>query len=314
MTNRSDSELIFFYNTENFFLPDNDTAISKGSKNSGLQNWDERKFIHKLNRIARVFQMVENQEGKLPMLIGVAEIQGEKVLQELIKLPPFFDKFKYIHYESLDERGVDVALLYDPEKIKITHSEPISYLFEINENKDEYIDTTRDILYCQAEFSGENLHLFVCHLPSKREKDVNKPKRDYIINDLKKKISEIPKDEFILIIGDFNENPDDLNLLKLTENEGENNALKNVFSPLFQHKEFSTYHIKEGLLFDQLIISDAFFKSDSALRFSKAKIFNPPEMCDTENSSIKKPYRTFAGRRYLGGYSDHFPVFISLKK
>ncbi len=315
MNHRSDSEIVLFYNTENFFPPDKPQNHKTDPTNSGLQGWDERKYIHKLNRIARVFQLVEEEEGVLPMIIGLAEIQSDKVLQDLVNLPPFFNKYKFVHYESLDERGVDVALLYNPEKIEVLHSEPISYLFEMEDGSDKYIDTTRDILYCKVKYLEEIINVFVCHFPSKRENDINKPKRDYIINDLKKKISSISKDEFILVIGDFNENPDDQSLLNLISKEiDQKNEITNVFLPLFQNKEYSTYHIKEGLLFDQILISDSFFKKDSPLKFSKAKIFNPPEMCDTENSTIKKPYRTYAGRRYLGGYSDHFPVFISLEK
>ena len=139
------------------------------------------------------------------MIIGLAEIQSDKVLQDLINLPPFFNKYKFVHYESMDERGVDVALLYDPEKIEVLHSEPISYLFEMGEGNDKYIDTTRDILYCKVKYLEEIINVFVCHFPSKREKDVNKPKRDFILKDIKKKLLKTIKvdNEAVLVLADF---------------------------------------------------------------------------------------------------------------
>lgn len=316
MNNRSDSELLLFYNTENFFPPDEAPIHKTDPTNSGLQNWDERKYIHKLNRIARVFQLVEETEGILPMIIGLAEIQGDKVLQDLVNLPPFNNTYKFIHYESLDERGVDVALLYNPEKIEILHSEPISYLFEMENGNDSYIDTTRDVLYCKVKYQNEILNLFVAHFPSKREKDVNKPKRDFILNDIKKKISSLIKDEnqAVFVLGDFNDNPTEENIIEFTQDEFKKPLLRNEFISLYENKIYSTFHINEGLLFDQILFSFHFVDHTQKLQFDYAKVFNSDALRYDQDPSNKKPFRTYAGRRYLGGYSDHFPVYIKLKK
>lgn len=315
MPNRDPSELILFYNTENFFPPDAPQNHKTDASKSGLQGWDERKYIHKLNRIARVFHLVEEAEGVLPMMIGLAEIQGDKVLDDLVNLPPFYNRYKHIHYESLDERGVDVALLYDPEKIEILHSEPISYLFDMENGGDSYIDTTRDILYCKVNYMDEIINVFVCHLPSKREKDVNKPKRDFILKDIKKKFLNIINEEHqsILLLGDFNENPTEENLIKLTLDENSQIILQNPFTELFERNIFSTYHIAEGLLFDQILFSPQFLNDNHTLQFLEAKVFNAEALRFDKESGNKKPFRTFAGRRYLGGYSDHFPVYVKFK-
>lgn len=312
---KSSQELILFYNTENFFPPDAAKVHRTDPTNSGLQNWDLRKYTHKLNRIARVFQMVENEEGVLPMIIGLAEIQGTRVLQDLIDLPPFLSRYKFIHYESLDERGVDVALLYDPEKIEILDSEPITYLFETESGNSSYIDTTRDILFCKVRYLDKIINVFVCHLPSKREKDVNKPKRDFILKDLRKKIiAAEEKEESVLLLGDFNENPIEKNIVNITLNERNVIILFNRFAELFTNQKYSTFHINDGLLFDQILYSKDFLGEDSPLKFCRAEIFNADELTNTQDKKFKKPFRTFAGRRYLGGYSDHFPVYISFSK
>ena len=312
MSNRENTELLLFYNTENFFPPDAPQNHKTDATKSGLQGWDERKYIHKLNRIARVFQLVEETEGVLPMMIGLAEIGNEKVLKDLVDLPPFYNKYKFVHYESLDERGVDVALLYDPEKIEILHSEPISYLFKMENGDDSYIDTTRDILYCKVKYLDEIMNVFVCHLPSKREKDVNKPKRDFILKDIEKKFLNIinDDDEAVLVLADFNENPTEENLTELILDDIKQPILINKYAEMFEQNIFSTYHINEGLLFDQILFSSHFLDQKQKLQFVEAKIFNAETLRFDKESGNKKPFRTFAGRRYLGGYSDHFPVYI----
>ena len=259
--------------------------------------------------------MVEEAEGVLPMMIGLAEIGNEKVLKDLVNLPPFYNKYQFLHFESLDERGVDVALLYDPEKIEILHSEPISYLFEMDNGNDPYIDTTRDILYCKVKYLDEIMNVFVCHLPSKREKDVNKPKRDFILKDIKKKFLNIinEEQETILLLGDFNEDPTDENLIEMSLDENKQPILINKFADMFENEIYSTYHMNEGLLFDQIYFSPQFLNENQQLQFAEAKVFNAEALRFDKESGNKKPFRTFAGRRYLGGYSDHFPVYIKFK-
>ena len=79
--------------------------------------------------------------------------------------------------------------MYDKRKIELVDSEAISFIFEgVNEEQDEYYDTTRDVLFCKLKYNDELLNVFVAHLPSKREKDVNKPKRDYILHSIKERV------------------------------------------------------------------------------------------------------------------------------
>lgn len=307
-------ELILFYNAENFYFPVE--KISKDQKQSftGLPNWTPKRFQNKLFKIAHVFQLVKEQH-KMPMLIGLSEIQGEKVLNELIKLDPFNDNFGIVHYESMDERGIDVALLYDKSKIEIIESEPISFFFEIPDENPENYDTTRDILFCKTLYKNEIINVFVFHLPSKREKDVNKPKRDYIINSIRKKIHELSlKNEAIVLCGDFNENPNEENLKNVALDFQGNPMLHNPFLELFQNRKFSTFHYQFGLLFDQILLSKEFFSENFPLRFSKAAIFNHEKLSNWDKKFKGRPFRTYAGTRYLGGYSDHFPVLVKLEK
>lgn len=307
-------ELILFYNAENFFSPDQKPIHRLDPTVSGLRNWDDYKYRNKLFKTAHLFQLVQEAEGVLPMLMGLSEIQSDGVLEDLLKQPPFSSDFSFVHYDSLDERGVDVAMVYDKTKLELLSSEPITFFFEIKDNNPENYDTTRDVLWCRLRYRGAVINFFVCHLPSKRENDINKPKRGYILNELRKKITEIVRSqgEAVIICGDFNENPNEENVTHLLADDGKGVLLRNPFSDLFQNSHFSTYHYQDGLLFDQIILSEHFFTENFELRYHSASVFNSEKISSWNKNFPGRPFRTYAGSRYLGGYSDHFPVYVHL--
>lgn len=308
-------ELMMFYNVENFFPPDPKPVHKLDPTPSGLRNWDDRRYTNKLLKIGHVFQLVKEKEGVLPMMCGLSEVQGKKVLEDIVNLDIFENSYSFVHYESMDERGIDVALLYDKAKIEILHSEPITFFFEID-GSDKGYDTTRDVLWCKVGYEKQIINVFVLHLPSKREKDINKPKRDFIVKELKEKILEISKEnqEAVIICGDFNENPDDENLKQLIHNENLNMALTNPYQALYQNKVFSTFHYANGLLFDQVILSSNYFSANHPLLFLSAEVFNNEKLRSWEKKFEGRPFRTYVGSRYLGGYSDHFPVYAVFEK
>ena len=235
MVNNALKELVAFYNVENLFSPDPPAVHPLDPTPSGLRNWDERRYRNKIQKVAQVFELMREAEEALPMIIGFSEIQGQSPLDELAVMSPFNSEYGVVHYDSMDERGVDVALLYDKNKLELISSEPITYFFEIKDNNPANYDTTRDILRCKFRYSGEIINVFVLHLPSKREKNINKPKREFILNDIREKVLEIDSglNEAIIICGDFNENPDDDNVKNLVYNDQSDKVLENPFLDLF---------------------------------------------------------------------------------
>ncbi len=308
-------ELLSFYNVENLFLPDPPPRHKLDPTNSGLRNWDERKYKNKLFKIANVFQMMKEENEVLPFIIGLSEVSGRKVLEDLVKLPPFNSEYGIVHYNSRDERKVDVALLYNKKKVEVVDSEAITFFFEIENKNTEYYDTTRDVLYSKLKYEEGIIHVFIAHLPSKREKDINKPKRIFILNEIQRRILDIVDGGGnVILCGDFNENPDDENLEKILYDDSHEKVLRNPFRQLFSTGNYSTFHYKSGLLFDQIILSESFFKEDNILSFQRAEIFRPEKISSRDKRFEGRPFRTYSGTRYLGGYSDHFPVFVTLSK
>ncbi|MBB4806383.1 exonuclease III [Chryseobacterium defluvii] len=307
-------ELFSFYNVENLFLPDPKPIHKLDPAISGLRNWDERKYKNKLFKISHVFQLMKEENGVLPFMIGLSEVSGRKVLEELVSMEPFNSEYGIIHYSSMDERKVDVAMLYDRNKIEVISSETITFFFEIIDENIENYDTTRDILYSKVKYKGEIINVFIAHLPSKREKDVNKPKRAFILEEIRGKILNIVNGdkEHVILCGDFNENPDDENLVKILYDDNRRKVLENPFQELFSTRKYSTFHYKSGLLFDQIILSRSLF-DNMHLSFQNAQVFNSEKISSRNRKFEGRPFRTYAGTRYLGGYSDHFPVFVKFK-
>jgi endonuclease/exonuclease/phosphatase family metal-dependent hydrolase len=119
--------------------------------------------------------------------------------------------------------------------------------------------------------------------------------------------------EHVILCGDFNENPDDENLVKILYDDVHGKVLENPFQQLFSTRNYSTFHYKSGLLFDQIILSKSFYNDNTALSFQEANIFKSEKISSRNRKFEGRPFRTYAGTRYLGGYSDHFPVFVKLK-
>ncbi|WP_449389286.1 endonuclease/exonuclease/phosphatase family protein [Chryseobacterium lineare] len=308
-------ELLSFYNVENLFLPDPQPRHKLDPTRSGLRNWDERKYKNKLFKIAHVFQLMQEKSGMLPFIIGLSEVSGRKVLEDLVQLPPFNSEYGIVHYNSMDERKVDVAMLYDKKKVEVLDSEAITFFFEIENKNTEYYDTTRDVLYSKLKYENEIIHVFIAHLPSKREKDVNKPKRIFILNEIQRRILDLVNGGGnVILCGDFNENPDDENLEKILYDNSHEKVLENPFRQLFSTGNYSTFHYESGLLFDQIILSESFFKEDNMLSFRSAEVFRSEKISSRDKRFEGRPFRTYSGTRYLGGYSDHFPVFVTLGK
>ena len=303
---------VMFYNVENLFLPDDPTSSIKSK--SKLYNWNDYRYQNKIHKISHVFELVKEETSHLPLLCGLAEVEGKQVLRDLLKNPAM-KSYDFVHYDSLDERGIDVALLYNKKEVEILHSEPISYFFKIEGNNPNAFDTTRDVLYCKVRVREKIFSIFVLHLPSKRERDVNKPKREHIVTELSDRIAEImtKEKEAVIVMGDFNDNPDSNLLQILTQNKNYSENLYNPFLSLYEKGKFSTFHNKFGLVFDQIILSQDFFSPSFHIAFKNANVFTTTKLSSWDRKFRGRPFRTYAGSRYIGGYSDHYPVMVEFE-
>lgn len=301
------SELILFYNVENFFPPDKEL---KNHHSSGLYNWNPYKYNLKINRIKNVFRFIQEDYNSQPLIIGLAEIGALSVLEDLKKDNSPLSNHSVIYEKSQDSRGLSVAMLYDESKLKLVHFQPLNFNVD-----DQPENKTRDILHAEFIFNNEKLHAFVVHLPSKRLQDAKKNLRMHVINELQKVTAILSqKNEAVIIMGDFNENPDGEIIQQLLYNKDKHKVLTNPFEDLFKKNNYSTFHGKEGVLFDQIIFSDELLKDQFKFKNITAEIYNDSRLKNKDSKNSKYPTRTYSGSRYMNGYSDHFPVILRMKK
>lgn len=305
---------IAFYNTENLFDIFNDKYTNDDDfLPTSDKRWTKKRYERKIYKLGSVISKIGFEETqKPPAIIGLVEVENKKVIKDLINSKDLEEyNYKYIHYDSYDERGIDVACLYDGTIFQLEHSESFTVYIESEEGVRDY---TRDILLVSGRINGELLHFIINHWPSRREGEQESNYKRIIAA---KKVEEIiiklrlnyqnPK---IIIMGDFNDNPDDESIKYLIDN----NKLFNPMETLRTYNEGSQNHNFSWNLFDQIIFTTNFFETQQEnLRFYKAKIFNEKFLTQYSGKFKGHPYRTFVGKKYKGGFSDHFPVYILLQ-
>lgn len=314
MNNTPTDYTIAFYNIENLFDIENNPSINDNDfLPTSRKQWTKKRYENKIEKIGTVISKIGNEETETaPVLVGLAEVENKKALSDLINSPNLKDKnYSYIHYDSPDERGIDVALLYKSDIFKVNHSETFSVYLE-RENGEQ--DFTRDVLLVQGELNNEHVHIIVNHWSSRREgikeTEFKRIAAANVVNSVIKSLKKENPNSKIIVMGDFNDNPN-CNSIQLLEDESN---LFNPFKTVWSYDNGSSSHNFQWQLFDQILFSTNFFDpNNSNLSFSNAKVFNSKFLTQYKGKYKGQPFRTFVGQKYKGGYSDHFPVFIQLK-
>lgn len=284
-----DSLTIISYNVENLFDCQHDTLKNDSSfLPDGMHHWTYYRYQTKLDRIAQVIVNISGWESA--EMVGLCEVENERCLRDLCyRLKRFH--YKFVHYESADKRGIDVALLYDSTKVKILDSKPLCV--------DLQGDVTRDILYVEALVGNQDtLHAMVCHLPSKlggaaaTEGKRNAAKQ--VIQQQVDSILRMQSEAKIVVMGDMNsEVKDDLqgmsNMMIGCEKEGKGtHKYKGIWSCL-----------------------DQFYLSTTLKTNANVIIFSPEWLLEEDTKYLDyQPKRTYVGYRYHDGYSDHLPIVL----
>ncbi len=311
---------IAFYNVENLFdTIDDPITNDEEFLPNGKQKWDSKKYNHKLDQMSRVLSSIDSTE--LPAIIGLCEVENRLVVEDLINHPELKDgNYDIIHKESPDFRGIDVALIYRTDLFTPIENMWINISFPF-----DTAYTTRDILYSKGLVYGtEIIHLFVNHWTSRwGGAEVTEVKRIHIAKIIKSytdQILEVDPDANIVIMGDLNDNPTDKSItehLQANKVESKINAqtLYNTSTSSFLNGEGTLYY-RSWDLFDQMIVSGNLLDAENGLVLSsnEINIYKPDWVLFTDNNGVKRPSRTASGGRYYGGFSDHLPVSISLKK
>lgn len=312
---------IVFYNVENLFdIFDDSIKNDDEFTPEGFKAWNQFKYFKKINNIYKTLISVGGWEP--PGIIGLCEVENRNVLDQLIDHTPLF-KYKYevVHIESPDYRGIDVALLFRPVKFRLISYEAITVNFPFNKDY-----KTRDILYVKGiVLEKETIHIFINHWPSRYGGYLaTKPKREQAATVLRSKVDSLIKSDSlakIIIIGDFNDEPNNESITDFLKAKSDTSNLApsdlfNLMPELHKASQIGSHKYRGNWSFlDQIIISASLLQNKKGLHLSRdnAQVFKAGFLLEEDPVYLgNKPFRTYSGPRYLGGFSDHLPVYIDL--
>ena len=305
---------VAFYNLENLFDTEDDAhVLDNDFLPTSARRWTPKRYDNKIRKLGSAIASIgpENTEDP-PVIIGVAEVENKKVLNDLVSSKKLKDfEYNYVHYNSPDERGIDVGLLYLEKYFKVVDSESIPIIVY---NEEGARDFTRDTLYVKGILNDELVHIFVNHWSSRRDGvDETAYKRIKAAGIVREKINHIQAEEsdpHIIIMGDFNDDPKSESIQQhLMDTD-----LYNPMEKLLTIYKGSLNYRGEWNLFDQIIFSTNFFDYKKGTHsFATADVFDEHFLTQWKGKYKGNPFRTYTGKKYLGGYSDHFPVYIRLK-
>ena len=269
---------------------------------SGRQ-WTPRRYWRKLDNIGRtiISSTSDTITYQLPDLVALVEVENDSVLHDLTRRSLLRNAgYDYVMTCSPDERGLDVALLFQPFSFQLLRHYPLR-IVPLPDMR-----PTRDILYVSGRvMSGDTLHVFVVHAPSRYggERET-RPYRRHVAQRLMLSVDSIrtlSPDARILVAGDFNDYVDDASLRYL-EQQGLHNASKTATG---HHGARGTYRF-QGLWasLDHIFVSKSLHHElDSC--YINDQLFLLEE--DEKYGGVK-PFRTYNGMRYRRGFSDHLPL------
>ena len=288
------------YNVENLFdyFDDADKDDAEYLPDA-TRRWTKKRYWKKQNSLAKA--ILSCSDESIPDLVALCEVENDVALTDLTKRSLLRNAgYEYLMTSSPDARGVDVALMYSPFSFRLIRS------YGLRIETIEGMRPTRDILYACGELrSGDTLHVFVVHAPSRHGGEkASRPFRLQAANRLLQSVDSVralSPNAAILITGDFNDYHDSPALVRISE-AGLTNISKGAVG-LYGVK--GTYRYKgEWNCLDHILVSPYIYnKVDSVFVHSPLFLLE-----EDETYGGYLPRRTYKGMKYRKGYSDHLPL------
>jgi len=329
-SNKSDSHtsdeslaVVGFYNLENLFdTIDSPDVWDEEFMPQSPKKWNTQRYQNKLDRLADVIYAIGDTAGvKGPAVMGLCEVENEGVVHDLTTktiLKPL--AYKSVHVDSPDRRGIDVAFIYQPKAFVLDAYKAVPLIIH-DQRKGNQI-YTRDQLVISGRLMGQKTHFIINHWPSRYGgEERSRPARlkaALLCRSLIDSLQTIDSLANIIVMGDFNDNPHDVSVKEIlhavTKDELSKGALFNTLAEKHQNGEGSLCYRGDWKMFDQIMVTPGFLQDDQTLQYHGAFVYATPIMRVSEGKYAGYPFRTYVRDNYHGGYSDHFPVFMKLKK
>ena len=333
----NDAYVVGFYNVENLFDAEHDRGKSdQAFLPDGENNWTQEKYGKKLANMASVIKAMAEQNGRWHTILGLAEVENDRVLQDLIADEQIAEAgYKFVHYESPDVRGIDCALLFRPDEFRVLETRTLPYDFNTRGGivfektpEEQRAFKTRDVLCVRGKLDGQDFAVYVCHWPSRtggKGSDLRCRAAEIVYEDIRALEEDFPGIR-VVVMGDMNDNPEDecMSVWLHGRETIEEMQEGDLFSPFLRmHKDgfgSEEYH-GEWNIFDCIFVNGALAApTDGGLGIRKSDafhygyIFNPPFLTQQEGRYAGTPKRTLSGGQFMDGYSDHYPTYIILSK
>ncbi len=304
-----------FYNVENLFDCTHDTLKNDYEfLPDGPRVWTQARYYDKLTKIAKV--IVAGGKEQVPDLVGLCEVENDSCLMDLAEHSPLREAgYRWVMTDSPDERGIDVALLYQRGSFKLLGGRSISI-----PRTQTKMRATRDILHVIGQvLSGDTLDVFVCHMPSRAGgEDMTESYRLFTAQILRNAVDSVMNARShpnVLVMGDFNDYPTSRSIAKvLGAGAPKDDVQARRLYNLMGGRKDGTYRYRgEWGVFDHLIVSGHLLLGHDAMRtsYGQAQILRLPFLLEEDDRyGGDRPVRTYSGRKYQGGYSDHLPVCV----
>jgi predicted extracellular nuclease len=313
---KGDTLFIASWNLENLFDSIDDPGkIDEEFLPGSEKDWTIERLNKKLSNLASVINAMNNNKG--PDLLGVCEVEHESLLKDMISNYFKNKNYKTAYLESPDERGIDNGLIFNSDKFKLLSVSGDTIHLD-NGDKTRLILNVNFLL----KKSGDTLHIFVNHWPSRRggqeKSEINRIKAASTLKSEVNHYFKLNKNSKIIIVGDFNDEPGNTSVLKTLDatpflcesssNSKNNSALFNLAYDVFKKGEGSYKYRDDWNMLDQIIVSTNLISGKIKYSCGSFKIFEPNFLVTHSGKYKGTPFPTYGGNRYLGGYSDHFPV------
>jgi len=279
------------YNVENLFHPAHDSLKDDLEWTpEGDRRWSYTRYYRKVENIARVLTVIGEWGGA--DVVGLQEVENAECVKRLCYTLRR-GEYDFVHYESSDRRGIDVAFIYKKARIDTLSSKAIRVNGE-RTNGESLV--TRDILYvCTQVDKKDTIHFFVCHLPSQRggkaESEWKRVAAKQVLQGAIDSVLTANKDAKIIVMGDMND--DELEISGLTDKKMKGEGT----------------HKYQG----RWTFLDHFYVSPATDSISEAHVFDAEWIQEPDEKYMGlKPKRTYSGFQYKNGFSDHLPIVMDL--
>ncbi|MDE7073567.1 MAG: endonuclease [Odoribacter sp.] len=308
---------VMFYNVENLFdTADDPHTTDNEFTPGGKKHWTPARYTDKLRKIAEVIDSIG--QGELPAIVGLAEVENRWVLEDLVGKTVLADgNYGYVHRDSPDPRGIDVAMLYRKDCFQLTAAEFLRLSFPENPRI-----RTREILFASGVLGRDTVYIFVCHFPSmiggEQQTEWRRVRAAETVRRKTDSLLTLNPRAAIVVMGDLNGKADTPAQEALgTRSSDRRVTTGNLYNTGYYllKKNYGTYRYKGNWqTIDHLIVSGGLLDGRSAWKADRRlTVYNASFLLEEDKAHFGfKPRPTYRGPRYIGGYSDHLPVYLDL--